>query len=73
MTMNRSDTVGNAPGRLVKPVHTRVAGRLRVEVRGLYRSSALKKRLEKTLGRLKGVRTLEISLRTGRVLVSNHS
>ena len=55
--------------RRVIPVHDRCRGRVRLEVRGLYRSPALKRRLEAVLTAIAAVRTIEVNLITGRVLV----
>lgn len=51
------------------PVHARVRGRLRFEVRGLYRSPGLKRRLEQALSPLSDIRSVEASVLTGRLLV----
>jgi len=53
----------------VVPVHHRVRGRARLEVRGLYRSPVLKRRLEALLTALTDVRAVEANPVTGRVLV----
>jgi len=53
----------------VVPVHDRCRGRVRLEVRGLYRSPALKRRIEALLTALADVRSVEANPITGRVLV----
>ena len=53
----------------VIPVHTRVRGRVRFEVAGLYRAPALKRELERGLSKIDGVRVVQANILTGRVLV----
>ena len=54
---------------LITPIHTRVPGRARLEVQGLYHSAALKRRLESALTAAPEIRQIEANTRTGRVLV----
>ena len=53
----------------VRPVHTRVKGRARFEVLGLYRAPWVKERLEQGLAAMAGVQRVHASVLTGRVLV----
>jgi len=56
----------------VRPIHTLVPGRVRLAVRGLYRSEPLKARLETGLSRIPEVRSVQASPLTGRVLILCH-
>ncbi|MCP3868786.1 MAG: cation-transporting P-type ATPase [Gammaproteobacteria bacterium] len=67
--MNNPSTLGMPRQGVVKLIHNRVAGRIRLEVKGLYRSPKLKRRLEKALLQVHGVRVAEANIRTGRLLV----
>jgi len=67
MTRNH-DPDGPSPRRVI-PVHATVRGRARLEVAGLYRSTALKARLEKALGAAPEIRTAQANVLTGRILV----
>ena len=68
-----TETVATAVGRpgraLVRSTATRVPGRVRFDVPGLYRSDAVRARLEQALGDLDGVRSVQPNVLTGRVLV----
>ena len=54
---------------LVTPVHTRVKGRVRLNISGLYRSTRLQRRLEEQLATLEGIRSVEANPVTGRLVV----
>jgi Ca2+-transporting ATPase len=54
---------------LIKPIHTTVPGRARLEVVGLYHSTSLKRRLEAALSADEIIRSFEANTRTGRLLV----
>ena len=54
---------------MITPIQTRVPGRARFEVSGLYHSAALKRRLEDALAAAPAVRQVEANTRTGRILV----
>ncbi|HYZ31254.1 MAG TPA: HAD-IC family P-type ATPase [Crenalkalicoccus sp.] len=53
----------------VTPLHTAVAGRARLQVAGLHRSTALKSALERGLAALPGVHSAAANPRTGNLLV----
>ena len=55
---------------LVKPVHARVRGRVRLEVCGLYRCRRLQQVLETALAEVEGVQAVQASVLTGRLLVN---
>ena len=54
---------------VVQPLHTRVPGRGRFRIQGLYRSDAFKTRLESFMASQQGVFTVEASKVSGSVLV----
>jgi Ca2+-transporting ATPase len=58
---------------LVTPIHTRVPGRIRFEVFGLYRSPDLKHKLERELSRIEGIHSAQANTLTGRLLVIHSS
>jgi len=53
----------------VLPVHTRVPGRARLQVAGLYQSRVLKRRIETALQALEVITSVDVNQRTGKVLV----
>lgn len=55
---------------MIYPVHTKVRGRARFRVQGLYRSESLKRLLETHLGRRKEIFRVSASTLTGNLLVS---
>jgi len=54
---------------VVQAVHILVKGRIRVRVRGLYRSQMLKGHLEARLGQVKGISNASASVLTGNLLI----
>ncbi len=60
---------GAMPVSRVEPLHAVVSGRLRVRVRGLYRSRHLASRIEQSLRSHPSIRRVRASARTGNVLV----
>ncbi|HTY22666.1 MAG TPA: cation-transporting P-type ATPase [Desulfomonilaceae bacterium] len=58
--------------RLVKEVHTVVAGRARYNVQGLYRSSMLKNRLETRLSAEREITYVSANILTGNLLILFH-
>jgi P-type Ca2+ transporter type 2C len=58
---------------LVQPLHTRVRGRARFRVKGLYRSEPLKRYLESRLRAGEGLRSVSASALTGNILVYYNS
>ncbi|HUK55850.1 MAG TPA: HAD-IC family P-type ATPase [Nitrospiria bacterium] len=54
---------------MVQTVHTAAKGRTRFKVSGLYRSEALKRRLESSLSTIEGISRVSASILTGNVLV----
>jgi Ca2+-transporting ATPase len=50
-------------------IHSQVSGRLRISLPGIYRSSAMKYRVEKLVSNLQQVRSVKASELTGRVLI----
>lgn len=54
---------------MIQPIHTKVPGRARYKVDGLYRSQALKKILELQLSRNKNILRVSASTSTGNILV----
>ena len=72
--MNSSKTKKLSPKGFVTPVHSRVRGRVRFDVQGLYRSPSLKQRLERGLIEThRGIRRAEANVLTGRLLVMHSS
>jgi Ca2+-transporting ATPase len=61
--------MGACENPVVQTVHTAVKGRARFKVLGLYRSEALKRRLEYSLSNFDGISQVSASALTGNVLV----
>ena len=53
----------------IRPVHTRVPGRIRLKIDRLYRSQRVKEQLESGLRGIAGIRSVKANVLTGNLLV----
>ncbi|MBT8429076.1 MAG: heavy metal translocating P-type ATPase, partial [Gammaproteobacteria bacterium] len=69
--MNDSNSQAQSIRGLVEPVSILKRGRVRLDVPGLYRSPKLKQRIERRLGAIEGIHSVEANILTGRVLLKH--
>ncbi|MDJ0957972.1 MAG: hypothetical protein QNI91_13980, partial [Arenicellales bacterium] len=55
---------------IVRAVHSKVGGRIRLDVAGLYRSPTMKRELEASLASVEGIYVVKANPKTGRLLVT---